>query len=331
MKIAYWGNGSASEQWRREHPAKYLNQIDGFEMWKAEGGITEEAARWADVYVLQGTVDIEGLVLLSAYQGEYGKKIVIEQDDRIEVEDSNPHKKQHDLSSATAIIKKMMSFADMVTTSTPKLASELKSYNQNVVVLPNYLDLDFWDNKIKLVNTSDQIRIGWAGSITHIEDIKLILPAAKRIQHEFPQVRFIFMGDPRISEHLEGLKAEVQIGVKFPMYPDKLNSLRLDFALAPLRNSKFNECKSNIKFLEYAIHKIPGIYSPTVYNYSVQDGKTGLIANTDEQWYLNMRNLIVSKNLREDIKSLAYSYVRSEFNLKNKISKWVDAYSSLTK
>ncbi len=34
-------------------------------------------------------------------------------------------------------------------------------------------------------------------------------------------------------------------------YPAKLASLKLDLALAPLEHNVFNECKSNLRLLEY--------------------------------------------------------------------------------
>ena len=45
------------------------------------------------------------------------------------------------------------------------------------------------------------------------------------------------------------------------LYPEKLASLGLDLALAPLEDNLFNRCKSNLKFLEYGACGYPVIAS----------------------------------------------------------------------
>jgi hypothetical protein len=45
------------------------------------------------------------------------------------------------------------------------------------------------------------------------------------------------------------------------MYPQKLASLDLDLAIAPLENNQFNDCKSNLRLLEYGACGFPVICS----------------------------------------------------------------------
>jgi len=45
--------------------------------------------------------------------------------------------------------------------------------------------------------------------------------------------------------------AEFHAPVPFSRYPDKLASLHLDLAIAPLEIHPFNECKSDLRILEY--------------------------------------------------------------------------------
>jgi hypothetical protein len=47
------------------------------------------------------------------------------------------------------------------------------------------------------------------------------------------------------------------------MYPQKLANLDLDLALAPLENNQFNDCKSNLRLLEYGACGYPVICSNT--------------------------------------------------------------------
>lgn len=329
INIAAFPNPSASRHWRLESPFKYLNKTNEFDARVIEGGIKEPVLQWADIIITQGAVDKKGIALIHAYQKELGKKYIVEQDDQIEVEKNNPHKKHHDITDASQVIKTSMNIADMVTTTTKHLQRRLKKHNENVVVLPNYLDLETWDLSPKHNNTSDRIRIGWAGSITHLDDLQSIAPIIKKILDDFPNTELVLVGEPRAADIFEGYKVECMLGVPFEAWPKKLHSLRLDIGIAPLRTTSFNQCKSNIKFLEYSIAKIPGVYSKIVYGYNKIEPRRGTIAYDDNQWYWGLRNYIYSENLRKDVASNAYSFVKSWYNIEKEVDQWAEAYKSL--
>lgn len=319
-------NSSASAQWRLQDPAKYMD----FEIRFPQGGIKEEDIQWADCVTLQGCVDKDAIAMI-AYYKDQGKKLVLEQDDRIVVEDDNPHKKQHEVTGASKIIEITAGMADMVTCSTPYLANNLKQYNSNVVVLPNYMDMKRWDLPKHANTNPNQIRIGYFGSITHLEDIKMILPALHKIYKEFPNVMFVFVGDPRIADLMEGLPSEVMMGVPFDGYPAKLHSLSLDIAIAPLRDSEFNKNKSNIKALEMAIAKYPGVLSNTIYEEPGFHENRGLIAHNIDEWYVNLKRLILDKQLAKHIVDYAYKYTKDNYDLEKNIGMFNEAYNSLFK
>lgn len=329
MKIACWGNDSGSKNWRLIDPMKYLAQ-KGHDIAIVEKNINEEEAKWADVYVLQSCTDKNGIALLREYQVEHNKKLVVECDDGLELNEDSPFQEDHKKFDAKFVISRTMEVADMITTTTYYLADQLRVYNDNVVVLPNSLDLDRWDLPI-LKNDTGRIRIGWAGSITHMDDMKMIVKPVKKICKEFPKVQLIIIGDPRVAELFDGCPVEYMNGVPFDVWAAKLMSLRLDIGLAPLRNSYFNKCKSNIKWMEYSIAGIPGVYSPTVYQTygHLFDGIYGQIAETEDQWYRCIKNYIVCPNLREDISRRARSAVTTGHTLKVNSHLWEEAYTKL--
>lgn len=329
IKIAAFPNSSASCHWRLEAPFKYLNRLGDFDAQIVTAGINEHALQWADIIITQGVVDKEGIALIHAYQKEFGKKYIVEQDDQIEVEENNPHKKHHEITNAVDTIKISMKIADMVTTTTKHLAKKLQKHNKNVFVLPNYLDLETWDLNPKYINNSERIRIGWAGSITHLDDLKSIAPVIRKIMDDFQNTELFLVGEPRAAELFEGYRTECMLGVPFNAWPKKLHSLRLDIGIAPLRKTEFNLCKSNIKFLEYSVAMIPSVYSKTVYGYNKVEPRRGIIAYNNEQWYLGLRNLIYSNNLRQDIRQNSYSFVKSWYNLEKEVKAWAEAYRSL--
>lgn len=324
-KIAIWGNSSGAFYWRLFDPYTMLN--GRFDVKFPDGGITEEMAQWADVYVLQGCVNKDGIAMLHAYQKEQGKKIVVDVDDLIELADDNPHQIEHQLTNASEVIKITLGIADLVTTTTPYLAEKLKEYNKNVFVFPNYMNMHRWDLPT-LKNTSDRVRIGWAGSITHLNDIKMIQEPLQRVLNEFSNAQLVLVGDPRMKDLFTG-NVEVMLGVPFDSYPTRLHGLRLDIGLAPLVDNEFNRCKSNIKWMEYSIAKTPGVFSRHVYWQKNFEDKLGFIADTQEQWYHCIRNMVVAKQLRDDIADSAYSFVKTHYDLENHVHELGGAIDSI--
>jgi len=124
------------------------------------------------------------------------------------------------------------------------------------------------------------------------------------------------------------------LAVPFDYWPDKLNGLQLDIGIAPLVDNEFNRCKSNIKWQEYSIARVAGIFSPTVYqstsSHVTFDGKLGMIAENQEQWYRCLKNYIICKPLRKDIANHAYSFLYQEYNLEKNIHRWIKTYRKLT-
>lgn len=328
MKIAQFPNSSASRYWRLEDPGVYLKKR-GHEVEVFTTTPTKEMCEYFDIFVTQGMVDKDSIALLYEYQQEHGKKIVVDQDDDLIVDPSNPHLKDHEVTDAVNIVQKTIEIADMVTTTTQYLARKLSQYQKNVMVFPNNMDMKRWDLP-KHKNSSKRVRIGWAGSITHIEDLKMILPVLHRIQKEYPEVLYVFVGDMRIKEHLEGLEAEIMLGVPFEAWPAKLHSLSLDISIAPLVVNDFNKCKSNIKALEYGIAQYPGVYSKIIYGEHMFDGYRGITAENEEQWYLGIRNLIVCPPLRENLMYGGYAHSSQWHNLEKEVHLLEEAYMSLT-
>ena len=327
MNILAYPSPSGSSFWRLRDPFRYVSKL-GMDAQVSDETITDRAAQWADIVVLQSTVNKEGIALLRAYQQLHGLKIVVECDDLLEMNDDNPNAVEHKIKDASNVIKITMGIADAITCTNANLARHLKQYNKNIHIVPNYMDLKRWDLP-KHQNTTDRIRIGWAGSATHFNDLKSIVKPLIKAKEEYPQIDYIFVGETRIKD-LFPFPVEVVMGVPFDFWPMKLHSLALDIALAPLLDTPFNQCKSNIKFQEYAIAQYPGIYAPIVYNAQYFEPKFGIIAENEDHWYRAIKHLIEYPQRRKEIKENAYELVKRKYNLENHAQEWVKVYQSLT-
>ena len=79
---------------------------------------------------------------------------------------------------------------------------------------------------------------------------------------------------------------------------DKLPALisEVDINLAPLVDSIFNRAKSEIKWIEAALVKVPTVASKIgAFSDAVVDGETGLLA-TDEEWFDKLEDWFYLQN-----------------------------------
>jgi glycosyltransferase involved in cell wall biosynthesis len=329
MFIVGFGNNSGSKYWRLVDPFKYLRR-QGHTAFVSEEGINESILSKADVVVLQSVVNKEDIALVRAYQKEKGLVVIADCDDSMELNEDNPHIMEHKVSEAYNVLPIVFNMVNMITTTTPYLAKKLKEYNENTYALANSMDLERWDLP-KYKNESGKIRIGYLGSLTHLDDFRMLNNVFKRLNKEFNNLMFVTCGDPRWERFLQGLPHECMLGVPFEAYPAKLHAMRLDIGVAPLRNTPFNRCKSNIKFLEYSIAGIPAVYSPTVYNFRGFEPTFGVVADTEEQWFLALSNYIKNPEFRKDVVEAAQVHVRTHYDLKHNVKLWDKAYNLATK
>lgn len=152
------------------------------------------------------------------------------------------------------------------------------------------------------------LRVGYfSGTTTHDEDWAQVEPAVIRVMQERPEVELWLGGHLRPTPALEAVAGRVH---RLPMMPwqDLTGVLRdLDVNLAPLvPGSIFNEAKSAIKWLEAALVETPTVASPTQpFVESIEDGRTGLLASTTEDWYAALLRLLDDDAERARIGSLA--------------------------
>ena len=209
-----------------------------------------------DVIVLQRQTSDEQIRGASDYRSYSNAKLIFELDDYLpNVPISNAHKKNlpPDL---VRRLRKAMSICDRIVVSTDPLREAMLPFHDEIVVLPNYLPKKLW-GAIPERTESDlkrKPRIGWAGGSSHTGDLRMVADVVRALADRVDWV-FLGMKPEGVDEHI----TEFHVGVPLGEYPAKLAALDLDLALAPLEENQFNECKSNLRLLEYGICGYPVI------------------------------------------------------------------------
>lgn len=264
----------------------------------------DDMLRGADVVVAGRMHNAETFAALLAGRHLYRYKLIVDTDDD---QDSVPLYNQsfqnyHGAAGTPRLIRGQYKEADLVTCSTEHLKSQVSKYAKNVAVVQNMVDPRLYTgvrSRQKEPRHQNDIRIYWGGGGGHYDDLLLVKSALLRTFHENPRVKLVFSNFlPDWAVDLPPFRTFMIPFVHFNAYPKILKWLCADIAIAPLVDNMFNASKSNVKYLNYAMAGIPGIYSDLLPYRSVEHGITGLKCKTETEWYDALKLLIEQEELR---------------------------------
>ncbi len=214
--------------------------------------------------------------------------------------------------------------------STDTLAEQVKSFDKPVWVHRNAFSLEMFAcaEAARTTQPSSQNRviIGYAsGTPTHDRDFQLVRPVLQKLLEEYPSLHLHLIG--HVRKGLDWGKASPRVHY-LPFVPwRKLPHLLAQFSinLAPLRlDNPFSQSKSEIKYIEAALLKVPTVASPTAaFGYAIRHGENGFLANSGEEWENCLRKLIENPPLRTAMGEVAYQDVLARY------SPWVRAQEAV--
>ena len=237
MKIEIYNNESnpnASTYYRLELPSKFMNIPIKHDIFQFKGV--------KDKIIIIKNIDIFEFEMLIKFAKE--SQIWIDFDD--DVFNQPEHHPGKDGLFKEKFERLLKDVTGIITTN-QYLKQKLMKYNDNIYVIPNFIDKHLWLNIPN--RPRDEIRIGWHGSPYHIKNIELISNVIARLSHKY---RVVLWGMshliPPSTWNLNNIECYGYSNYKF--FPVGLKALGIDVFLCPLDDSEFSECKSGIKVLE---------------------------------------------------------------------------------
>lgn len=351
MRVLFISEGpNGCGLYRVEIPLRYLPG-HGIEGRMTHVHCSDEELMWADVLVVQKQFEMSFYQRLEKAK-RAGKKIIYELDDDVfNLPSWNPAYPFYQRIKPNVI--RFLKLADACTASTDFLADRLRKYNTRVYTLPNCIDFNELDRdgsnpgvispldqRCKKI-TLDEYRqrcqgkvvIGWLGSPTHKKDLQILVPVIKRITRQYKdRVMFVMGGcvhrDTAATTPYESIMFLEMVPPR--TYMRYLAALDFDIGMAPVTDHLFNYSKSNLKVIEYmAAGFVPVASNLITYNTTIQNGKTGFLCRTPQEWMKTLRVLIESDALRGDIRERSGAYVRQKFDISTNAHKWADVYRSI--
>lgn len=331
---------SAVGYYRIWQPAKYLEMM-GWDIQltprKAkpipiEGkGSWDEMGKGCDIMVWQRPEAVENIALFLAMRDEHKAPFIFEMDDNIYdvAKTSTAYKYWNpntlDGQARIQVVEMIMQDANAITVTTESLRDTYSHLNDNIYVLPNYQDPEWWKG-VKTKHNKDKFIIGWAGSSTHYDDLRSIWRPVKKFLRYHPDAIFKVVG-AKADFLVDHPQVEVSTDwVYVDDYPQALADFGFDVGLTPLTNRPFNQGKSNIKWQEYSMIEVPTIASNVGPYQSIEHGVDGFKCNNDTEWHFNLTRMYDDVELRKRIGRQAKQKVVKDYNIESKIGEWDRVY-----
>ena len=102
-----------------------------------------------------------------------------------------------------------------------------------------------------------------------------------------------------------------------------------EISFMPLLDTPFNRCKSDLKFIEAAAHRVTALATATVYEQSVADGQTGVLFRSPEELGQRLLRLVANPDITQTIGDAARAYVARERMLAYQIAERTAWYHDL--
>ena len=286
------------------------------------------------------------------------KILIYELDDDLHsVEPNNPaYKVYHTGTPEWRMIPQFMKYCHGVTVTTEEIARRYFKYNQNIGIIPNFIDFSFrnwhvdvtWDGIQPMIKQNpiprpaeygDNIVIQYQGGSSHADDIKLIGPDIAAILKKYPNVKFSLYSNFQLVEqfiadyNLPRDQVLIMPAKHFLDHPEGM--FGCDIQLAPIIANQFNLSKSNLKILEAGaagcavVASNVGPYAKFNADYPGVILPVGRGDNNYESWKDALEFLIESPQTLEYLKEKTRNVVVQNFSLEANFHRWPNSWRGI--
>ena len=200
--------------------------------------------------------------------------------------------------------------SDYIVTSTEHLAELARHHGKSVFVHRNAVSKQMIETSAGLAaqrikaSVCDTVVLGYSsGTDTHRRDMAEIADALARILAQHANVELLILGPLALPKVLAQFDDRIRRSPLVPWAEFLPLLSTFDVNLAPLEAANpFCRGKSEIKYTEAALLGIPTVASRIdALEYAIQDGTTGFLAGTSDEWVNALERLVTDAELRSRI------------------------------
>ncbi len=158
------------------------------------------------------------------------------------------------------------------------LAGILLPKCKNVIVLPTVVDPAHY--AVRQHAAGDMVRLVWIGSHSTIGYLQKQLPSIEAAAKQLAGLRLLVIADETLTSNVIPIEHET-----WSEQSESASLLRGDIGIAPTPLNHWTLGKCGFKIVQYMAVGLPVVASPVGANAQiVQDGQTGFLVDTPQQW-----------------------------------------------
>ncbi len=202
-----------------------------------------------------------------------------------------------------------INIADAVVAGNDFLVSFCKSNVTDIYKLPTPINTERYFPLVK--KNKKIVSLGWVGVPGSMGHLIKLLPILKNLSSKLP-LELIVISKKKLF--YRGLKIR---NIEWELDKENIYLNLIDIGLMPLDDSIWTNGKGGYKLIQYGAVGLPSIGSPVGINKEIIiHNKTGLLANSADEWKKYLELLIKSASLRKKMGREARKHVLSEYSLK---------------
>jgi glycosyltransferase involved in cell wall biosynthesis len=208
-----------------------------------------------------------------------------------------------------ALMYKLMSVCDALQANNPELLNRFGHLNDKYAIFPNHIG----EISSKMEKKQhDSLTIGWGGSYGHLEDLQWIVSTLVSWFMDHRDTKIAIMG----SEDIFNLFADIPFEQKIYRKPGSISKYydfldTIDIGLAPLKDTPYNRCRSDVKFVEYAAHGvIPVLQDLVPYQNANIPAETKCLFADPKQLVDVLDELVAKSELRQKVAEKAFEHIK---------------------
>lgn len=297
--------------YRVRGPGAALGALPGARAFSLTTACTdrERIMREADVLVIQMLGDPDILPVITERKRRRRLTVFEVSDNFLAFQKHNPAAAFYDDPAARALLLQYLSLCHGAQFSTSELSKRFSKFNGNSAVFINRAQSVAWPQR-----PDAPLTIGWGGSSGHYEDVRALAPAFAAWLKRNPDARLAVMSDARIAALFDAVPQNRK-RIESPGSLEKYYSFveTLHIGLAPLADHEFNQCRSDVKFLEYASRGVvPVCADVATYSGTLKHGETGFLFSNMDEMIATLDRLSGDGELRGRVARAAFEYARDE-------------------
>lgn len=204
----------------------------------------------------------------------------------------------------------LMKKARHVIACTPYLTEVAASLNSAVTDISSTINTETYQ-PVNTYQNDHKLVLGWSGSHSTSRFLYLLKDVLLQLQKEVP-FKLLVMGDANF--HIEGLDMEA---IAWSAENEVPTLQRFDIGLYPLPlDNEWVLGKSGLKALQYMAVGLPVVATAIGANFRIiNDGETGFLVTTDEEWIERLKRLMKDGALRKKLGEASRKNVESYYSI----------------